>query len=76
MEPPTLGTALLCSSWAGTDLWLYWTRHNHQYGLRLEEVYLELNAFPDWDSNPEPFDLEPTALTIIPPCFMAMLVKT
>ena len=23
MEPPTLGVALLCSSWAGTDLWLY-----------------------------------------------------
>ena len=23
MEPPTLGAALLCSSWAGTDLWLY-----------------------------------------------------
>ena len=23
MEPPTLGAALLCSSGAGTDLWLY-----------------------------------------------------
>ena len=23
MEPPIVGTALLCSSWAGTDLWLY-----------------------------------------------------
>ena len=23
LEPPKLGAALLCSSWAGTDLWLY-----------------------------------------------------
>ena len=23
MEPPTLRAALLCSSWEGTDMWLY-----------------------------------------------------
>ena len=23
MEPPTLGAAMLCSSWASTDMWLY-----------------------------------------------------
>ena len=28
---------------------IYWTQCNHQYGLRLEDVYLELNAFPDRD---------------------------
>ena len=31
-------------------------------------MYLELNAFPDQISNPGPFDLEPIALTVIPPC--------
>ena len=70
---PTLDAALLylvqregvttTSSRAGTDLC------NHQYRLRLEDVYLELNAFPDLESNPGPFDLEPTALIVIPPCF-------
>ena len=30
-------------------------------------MYLELNAFLDWESNPGPFVLEPTALTVIPP---------
>ena len=44
-------------------------RRNHQYGLRFEDVYLELNAFPDRETNPRPFNLEPTALTVIPPCF-------
>ena len=48
---------------------IYWTWRNHQYGLHLEDVYLELNAFPDRELNPEPLDLEPTALTVIPPCF-------
>ena len=24
---------------------------NHQYGLRLEDVYLELNAIPNWELN-------------------------
>ena len=48
---------------------IYWTRRNHQYGLRLEDVYLELNAFPNRESNPGPFDLELTVLTVVPPCF-------
>ena len=67
MEPPTLGAALLCSSLAGTDLWLYpgfiyWTCRNHQYGLRLEDMYSELNAFPDRKSNLGPFNLEPMGI--------------
>ena len=48
---------------------IYWTWHNHQYRLRFEDVYLELNAFTDRESNPGPFDLELTVLTVIPPCF-------
>ena len=43
-------------------------RRDHQYGLHLEDVYLELSTFPDLKSNPGPFDLEPIALTAIPPC--------
>ena len=31
-------------------------------------MYLELSTFPDLESNPGPFDLEPIALTVIPPC--------
>ena len=53
---------------------IYWTRRNHQYGLRLEDMYLELNAFPDLESNSGPFDLEPTALTVIPPCFSLFII--
>ena len=48
---------------------IYWTRCNHQYGLHLEDMYLELNAFPDQESNSGPFNLEPTKLTVIPLCF-------
>ena len=35
----------------------------------LEDVFLEPNAFPDRELNPGHFDLEPTVLTVIPPCF-------
>ena len=28
-----------------------------------------------WDSNPGPFDLEPSALTVIPPCFGALFIN-
>ena len=41
----------------------------HESITCLEDVYLELNAFPDRESNLGPFDLEPTVLTAIPPCF-------
>ena len=44
-------------------------RRNHQYWLRLEDLYLELNVYLDPESNPGPFDLEPTAITVIPQCF-------
>ena len=30
---------------------------------------MQSNCFPDRDSNSGPFDLEPSALTITPPCF-------
>ena len=36
--PPILGAALLCSSRAGSDMWLLPWR-NHQYGLRLEPQF-------------------------------------
>ena len=39
------------------------------YELHLDDVYLELNVFPDRESNQGPFNLEPTVLTIIPLCF-------
>ena len=42
---------------------------NHLYGLSFEDMHLELNAFPDRESNPGPFDLQPTVLTVIPLCF-------
>ena len=66
--PLLLGSVELSVPMFGSCL-IYWTRRNHQYGLRLEDMYLELNAFPDQESNPEPFDLELIALTPIPPCF-------
>ena len=46
------------------------TRRKHQYELRLEDMYLELYAFPDRELNPGPFNLELTPLTVIPPCFV------
>ena len=49
-----------------TICFIYWTQRNH--GLCSEGVYLELNTFLDPESNPRPFNLEPTALTVIPPC--------
>ena len=41
----------------------------------LKHVYLEPNAFHDRESNPGPFDLEPTVLTVIPPCFVIFNLK-
>ena len=43
--PPTLGAALLCSSRAGSDMWLLFgnsillPRRNHQYGISLETQF-------------------------------------
>ena len=40
------------------------SHHTHTYFITI----------PDWGSNPGPFDLEPTALTVIPPCFGLVMV--